>query len=242
METPTSNSSPQKPNPFEDPSNRPPGAAQEDAKQANPGGKKLALIIVGVVALIGIIGGSVWNFTSGDDNESGNDQQPAATSEDKGSAEESNSKTDMTAMDVRGDNNGGTNAPNGNPADSPSDSSADSPTSTPNASGAPALPDLSDPSKPKTQDGANKAAATAYNVFKLSEKGIHDNLKIQGYSEDQINKAIEKLNPDWNKQAVDMARQLSKGDSPMPKNQLKDMLTRNLGFTDEQAQYALDNM
>lgn len=39
-----------------------------------------------------------------------------------------------------------------------------------------------------------------------------------------------------------MARQLSKGDSPMPKNQLKDMLTRNLGFTDEQAQYALDNM
>lgn len=238
METPTSNPSPQKPNPFEDPSNRPPGAAQEDAKQANPGGKKLALIIVGVVALIGIIGGSIWYFTSGDDNESGNDQQPAATSEDKGSAEESNSKTDMTAMDVRGNNNGGTNAPDGNPADS----SADSPTSTPNASGAPALPDLSDPSKPKTQDGANKAAATAYNVFKLSEKGIHDNLKIQGYSEDQINKAIEKLNPDWNKQAVDMARQLSKGDSPMPKNQLKDMLTRNLGFTDEQAQYALDNM
>lgn len=241
METPTSNPSPQKPNPFEDPSTRPPGAAQEDAKQAKPGGKKLALIVIGVVALIGIIGGSVWYFTSGDD-ESGNDQQPAATSEDKGSAEESNSKTDMTAMDVRGDNNGGTNAPNGNPADSPSDSSADSPTSTPNASGAPALPDLSDPSKPKTQDGANKAAATAYNVFKLSEKGIHDNLKIQGYSEDQINKAIEKLNPDWNKQAVDMARQLSKGDSPMPKNQLKDMLTRNLGFTDEQAQYALDNM
>lgn len=238
METPTSNPSPQKPNPFEDPSNKPPGAAQEDAKQTKPGGKKLALIVIGVVALIGIIGGSVWYFTSGDDNESGNDQQPAATSEDKGSAEESNSKTDMTAMDVRGDNNGGTNAPDG----SPSDSSAESPTSTPNASGVPALPDLSDPSKPKTQDGANKAAATAYNVFKLSEKGIHDNLKIQGYSEDQINKAIEKLNPDWNKQAVDMARQLSKGDSPMPKNQLKDMLTRNLGFTDEQAQYALDNM
>lgn len=125
METPTSNPSPQKPNPFEDPSNKPPGAAQEDAKQTKPGGKKLALIVIGVVALIGIIGGSIWHFTSGDD-ESGNDQQPAATSEDKGSAEESNSKTDMTAMDVRGDNNGGTNAPNGNPADSPSDSSADS--------------------------------------------------------------------------------------------------------------------
>lgn len=94
---------------------------------------------------------------------------------------------------------------------------------------------------PKTQRQANDAAMIALK-FDLSEKGLRENLQLQGYSDNQITTAINKLDPDWNQQALNCARKLNETGSPLPEEELLEMLKTNSGFTEEQAQYAIDHL
>jgi SOS response regulatory protein OraA/RecX len=101
-----------------------------------------------------------------------------------------------------------------------------------------------DKKDPNINDSSNqkalKAAQAYINIFDDSKKEIRDQLKHDGYTDSQIQYAIENLVVDWNKEALDSAYSYLElfNDS---KKEIRDQLKHD-GFTDSQIQYALSNV
>ena len=197
---------------------------------------RLALIFIGAIVLVGILVAAIWHVANSKEHNHRINTQPAAAS-----AHQRPSSTSPTAP---------TTAPTNAPAkasNAPQSELNQYPTAETEATGSTAMEStestaIAQPTDaPKTQRQANDAAMTALK-FNLSEKGLRENLKLQGYSDKQITTAIEKLDPDWNQQALNCARKLNETGSPLPKDQLLKMLKTNSGFTEEQAQYAIDHL
>lgn len=209
--------------------------SQKDTLQ-DPINGRLALIFIGAIALVGILVAAIWYVANNKDYGRGINPQPAAASTHQRPA---NTSTTAPAPAQ-------TNAPV-KPANAPQSELNQYSTSESEATGSTAMDAaestaIAQPTDaPKTQRQANDAAMTALK-FNLSEKGLRENLQLQGYSDNQITTAIEKLDPDWNQQALNCARKLNETGSPLPEEDLLEMLKTNSGFTEEQAQYAIDHL
>lgn len=197
---------------------------------------RLALIFIGAIVLVGILVAAIWHVANSKDHSHSINTQPAAASAHQRPA--STSTTPPTTAP--------TNA-HAKASNAPQSELNQYPTAESEASGSTAMEStensaIAQPTDaPKTQRQANDAAMTALK-FNLSEKGLRENLQLQGYSDSQITTAIEKLDPDWNQQALNCARKLNETGSPLPKDQLLTMLKTNAGFTEDQAQYAIDHL
>ncbi|MGJ4168935.1 Ltp family lipoprotein [Corynebacterium macclintockiae] len=193
---------------------------------------KLAFLLIGAIVLIGIAVAAVWYTTNEKDHSQDGEAKPAVTS-----TENSDSGT-----------GGETSEANSGAMDSTASTAPAVPAASGATSGTPGIPtDLEDPNlippvdESKTQQEADDAAQMALD-FLSSEKMLRFQLKMQGFSEEQIKKSIEKLDPDWNQQALKAARKINEQGSPLPKDQLKYMLKVHQRFTEEQAQYAIDHL
>lgn len=197
---------------------------------------RLALIFIGAIVLVGILVAAIWHVANSKEHNHRINTQPAAAS-----AHQHPSSTSPTAPATAP-----TNAP-AKASNAPQSELNQYPTAETEATGSTAMEStestaIAQPTDaPKTQRQANDAAMTALK-FNLSEKGLRENLQLQGYSDNQITTAIEKLDPDWNQQALNCARKLNETGSPLPKDQLLKMLKTNAGFTEDQAQYAIDHL
>lgn len=193
---------------------------------------KLAFLLISAIVLIGIAVAAVWYTTNEKDHSQDGEAKPAVTS-----TENSDGSTD-----------GETSEANSGAMDSTASTAPAVPAASGATSGAPGIPtDLEDPNlippvdESKTQQEADDAAQMALDFFS-SEKMLRFQLKMQGFSEEQIKKSIEKLDPDWNQQALKAARKINEQGPPLPKDQLKYMLKVHQRFTEEQAQYAIDHL
>ncbi|OFT36450.1 hypothetical protein HMPREF3166_01060 [Corynebacterium sp. HMSC08A12] len=204
---------------------------QKDALQ-DPINGRLALIFIGAIVLVGLLVAAIWYVANNKDYGRGINPQPAAASAHQRPA--STSATEPANAPVKASN-------------APQSELNQYSTSESEATGSTAMEStestaIAQPTDaPKTQRQANDAAMTALK-FNLSEKGLRENLQLQGYSDDQITTAINKLDPDWNQQALNCARKLNESGSPLPEDQLLEILKTNSGFTEEQAQYAIDRL
>lgn len=217
------------------PDSTPQKDTQKESLQ-DPINGRLALIFIGAIVLVGILVAAIWHVANSKEHSHSINTQPAAASAHQRPASAS---TTPPA-------NAPTNAP-AKASNAPQSELNQYPTAETEATGSTAMEStestaIAQPTDtPKTQRQANDAAMTALK-FNLSEKGLRENLQLQGYSDDQITTAIEKLDPDWNQQALNCARKLNETGSPLPKDQLLEMLKTNSGFTDDQAQYAIDHL
>ena len=205
--------------------------SQKDALQAPINGR-LALIFIGAIVLVGILVAAIWYVANNKDYGRGINPQPAAASAHQRPA--SSSTTPPATAPAKA-----SNAPQSELNQYPTDESAVIGSTAMDAAEGTAIAQPTD--APKTQRQANDAAMTALK-FNLSEKGLRENLQLQGYSDNQITTAINKLDPDWNQQALNCARKLNETGSPLPEEELLEMLKTNSGFTEEQAQYAIDHL
>lgn len=193
---------------------------------------RLALIFIGAIVLVGILVAAIWHVANSKDHSHSINTQPAAASAHQRPA--STSTTPPANAPVKA-----SNAPQ---SELNQYSTAESEATGSTAMESTESTAIAQPTDaPKTQRQANDAAMTALK-FNLSEKGLRENLQLQGYSDDQITTAINKLDPDWNQQALNCARKLNETGSPLPEDQLLEMLKTNSGFTEEQAQYAIDRL
>lgn len=204
---------------------------QKDALQAPINGR-LALIFIGAIVLVGILVAAIWYVANNKDYGRGINPQPAAASAHQRPA--STSTTQPATAPAKA-----SNAPQSELNQYPTDESAVIGSTAMDAAEGTAIAQPTD--APKTQRQANDAAMTALK-FNLSEKGLRENLQLQSYSDNQITTAINKLDPDWNQQALNCARKLNETGSPLPEEELLEMLKTNSGFTEEQAQYAIDHL
>ncbi|WP_293818863.1 Ltp family lipoprotein [uncultured Corynebacterium sp.] len=217
------------------PDSTPQKDTQKDSLQ-DPINGRLALIFIGAIVLVGILVAAIWHVANSKEHNHGINTQSAAASADQHPS--SASPTEPSAAPA--------NAP-AKASNAPQSELNQYPTAETEATGSTAMDATESTAiaKPtdasKTQQQANDAAKIALK-FNLSEKGLRENLQLQGYSDNQIAQAIEELDPDWNQQALDCARKLNEAGSPLPKDQLLEMLKTNSGFTDEQAQYAIDHL
>ena len=193
---------------------------------------RLALIFIGAIVLVGILVAAIWHVANSKDHSHSINTQPAAASAHQRPA--STSTTPPANAPVKA-----SNAPQ---SELNQYSTAESEATGSTAMESTESTAIAQPTDaPKTQRQANDAAMTALK-FNLSEKGLRENLQLQGYSDDQITTAINKLDPDWNQQALNCARKLNETGSPLPEDQLLEMLKTNSGFTEEQAQYAINRL
>ena len=193
---------------------------------------KLAFLLIGAIVLIGIAVAAVWYTTNEKDHSQDGEAKPAVTSTENSD----------------GGTVGETSEANSGAMDSTASTAPAAPAASGATSGIPGIPtDLEDPNlippvdESKTQQEADDAAQMALDFFS-SEKMLRFQLKMQGFSEEQIKKSIEKLAPDWNQQALKAARKINEQGPPLPKDQLKYMLKVHQRFTEEQAQYAIDHL
>lgn len=208
---------------------------QKDALQ-DPINSRLALIFIGAIVLVGILVAAIWHVANSKEHNHRINTQPAAAS-----AHQRPSSTSPTAPTTAPTNAPAkaSNAPQSELNQYPTDEGAVIGSTAMDAAESTAIAQPTD--SPKTQQQAIDAAKIALK-FNLSEKGLRENLQLQGYSDDQITTAIEKLDPDWNQQALNCARKLNETGSPLPKEELLEILKTNSGFTEEQAQYAIDHL
>ena len=217
------------------PDNTPRNDRQKDTLQ-DPINSRLALIFIGAIVLVGILVAAIWHVANSKEHNHGINTQSAAASAHQHPS--SASPTEPSAAPA--------NAP-AKASNAPQRELNQYPTAETEATGSTAMEStessaIAQPTDAsKTQQQANDAAMTALK-FNLSEKGLRENLKLQGYSDDQITTAIDKLDPDWNQQALNCARKLNETGSPLPEEELLEMLKTNSGFTEEQAQYAIDHL
>lgn len=217
------------------PDNTPQNDRQKDTLQ-DPINGRLALIFIGAIVLVGLLVAAIWYVANNKDYGRGINPQPAAAS-----AHQRPASTSTTAPATEQ-----ANAP-AKASNAPQSELNQYPTAETEATGSTAMGStestaIAQPADaPKTQRQANDAAMTALK-FNLSEKGLRENLQLQGYSDDQITTAIDKLDPDWNQQALNCARKLNETGSPLPEEELLEMLKTNSGFTADQAQYAIDHL
>ena len=214
-------------------------APQKDTQKESlqdPINGRLALIFIGAIVLVGILVAAIWHVANSKEHSHSINTQPAAAS-----AHQRPASTSTTAPATEP-----ANAPV-KASNAPQSELNQYPTSESEATGSTAMEStestaIAQPTDaPRTQRQANDAAMTALK-FNLSEKGLRENLQLQGYSDDQITTAIEKLDPDWNQQALNCARKVNETGSPLPEEELLEMLKTNSGFTEEQAQYAIDHL
>lgn len=206
-------------------------APQKDTLQ-DPINGRLELIFIGAIVLVGILVAAIWFVANNKGYGRGINPQPAAASAHQHPA--STSTTAPANAPAKA-----SNAPQSelNQYSKPESEATGSTAMESTESTAIAQPT----DTPKTQRQANDAAMTALK-FNLSEKGLRENLQLQGYPDNQITTAIEKLDPDWNQQALNCARKLNETGSPLTEDELLEMLKTNSGFTAEQAQYAIDHL
>ncbi|MGJ4087689.1 MULTISPECIES: Ltp family lipoprotein [Corynebacterium] len=57
-----------------------------------------------------------------------------------------------------------------------------------------------------------------------------------------MNKSLEKIKPDWNKQAIKYARHLAEPLGTDDRDTIYNTMTEGVGFTHEQAEYGISNM
>ena len=208
--------------------NTPQNDRQKDTLQ-DPINGRLALIFIGAIVLVGILVAAIWHVANSKEHNHGINTQSAAAS-----AHQHPSSASPTE-------------PSATPANAPQRELNQYPTAETEATGSTAMDAaestaIAQPTDAsKTQQQADDAAKIALK-FNLSEKGLRENLQLQGYSDNQITTAIEKLDPDWNQQALNCARKLNETGSPLPEEELLKMLKTNSGFTEEQAQYAIDHL
>ncbi|MGJ4096136.1 Ltp family lipoprotein [Corynebacterium macclintockiae] len=209
--------------------------SQKDALQ-DPLNGRLALIFIGAIVLVGILIAAIWYVANNKDYGRGINPQPAAAS-----AHQRRASTSTTPLATEPANAPAkaSNAPQSELNQYPTDEGAVIGSTAMDAAESTAIAQPTD--SPKTQQQAIDAAKIALK-FNLSEKGLRENLQLQGYSDDQITTAIEKLDPDWNQQALNCARKLNETGSPLPEEELLEILKTNSGFTEEQAQYAIDHL
>lgn len=208
---------------------------QKDALQ-DPINGRLALIFIGAIVLVGILVAAIWHVANSKEHSHSINTQPAAASAHQRPASTS---TTAPATEPANAPAKASNAPQSELNQYPTAETEATGSTAMDAAESTAIAQPTDASK--TQQQANDAAKIALK-FNLSEKGLRENLQLQGYSDNQIAQAIEELDPDWNQQALECARKLNEVGSPLPKDQLLEMLKTNSGFTDEQAQYAIDHL
>lgn len=217
------------------PDNTPQNDRQKDPLQ-DPINSRLALIFIGAIVLVGILVAAIWHVANSKEHNHGINTQSAAASAHQHPS--SASPTEPSAAPANAPAKA-SNAPQSELNQYPTAETEATGSTAMDAAESTAIAQPTDASK--TQRQANDAAMIALK-FNLSEKGLRENLQLQGYSDNQITTAIEKLDPDWNQQALNCARKLNEAGSPLPKDQLLEMLKTNSGFTDDQAQYAIDHL
>lgn len=100
-----------------------------------------------------------------------------------------------------------------------------------------------DESATDKEKDAYDSARSYYAYDHLSEKGFHEQLEAEGYSDEEIQYALKRLNPDYNKMAVRCAKAYYDSKYAMSAQGLYDSLVDEWeGFTPEQAQYAIDHL
>lgn len=92
-----------------------------------------------------------------------------------------------------------------------------------------------------------KVAKMYADTMAISKASIYNQLvsSVNKFSEEEARKAFESLEADWKSFALDTARRYVKsmGDSGISKKSIYDQLTSEFdGFTDEEAQYAIENL
>lgn len=93
------------------------------------------------------------------------------------------------------------------------------------------------------QKDAYDSARDYYAYNHLSEKGFQEQLEFEGYSEEEIQYALKRLNPDYNKMAVRCAKAYYDSKYAMSAQGIYDSLVDEWeGFTPDQAQYAIDHL
>ncbi|MBK0330585.1 Ltp family lipoprotein [Brachybacterium sp. MASK1Z-5] len=96
---------------------------------------------------------------------------------------------------------------------------------------------------PDDKDAALGDAKTQSDFLYSSKKGIHDTLVFEGYSEETATYAVDHLDADWNKNALEKAK-LYKETGGMSDDDIHEQLTSEYGeqFTKEQADYAIKHL
>lgn len=108
---------------------------------------------------------------------------------------------------------------------------------------APKVKVQTDESATKKEKEAYDSARSYYAYDHLSEQGFHEQLEAEGYSDEEIQYALNRLNPDYNKMAVRCAKSYYDSKYAMSAQGLYDALVDEWeGFTSDQAQYAIDHL
>jgi hypothetical protein len=96
---------------------------------------------------------------------------------------------------------------------------------------------------PDDKDGALADAKTQSDILYSSKKGIHDTLVFEGYSDETATYAVDHLDADWNKNALEKAK-LYEETGGMSDDEIHEQLTSEYGeqFTKEQADYAIKHL
>ena len=76
--------------------------------------------------------------------------------------------------------------------------------------------------------------------FGYGPLSLQESLERDGFTSEQITYALENCNPDWKEQALKLAIHHTES-SGMPSENLYDLLIHHYGFSEKEAQYALDH-
>ena len=79
-------------------------------------------------------------------------------------------------------------------------------------------------------------------VFYFSENDLKEQLEFEGFQSDDVSDALAKLSVDWRQQALSAAKEYLDRNPVTMKGELFNLLTLAKGFTDEDAQYAVDSI
>lgn len=102
---------------------------------------------------------------------------------------------------------------------------------------------VTDESATQKQKEAYDSARSYYSWSDLSEKGFYEQLEAEGYTDEEIQYALNRLKPDYNKLAVRCAKSYYDSRYAMSAQGIYDELVDDWnGFTSEQAEYAVNNL
>lgn len=94
--------------------------------------------------------------------------------------------------------------------------------------------------KEQKQSEIQAKAMYYINNLALSKTGIIQQMKSEGYNEQELKEALNKLDVDWNEQAVKAANwYLSIYKNNIDREMMKQCLEKNEGFTSREVEYAL---
>lgn len=100
-----------------------------------------------------------------------------------------------------------------------------------------------DESATQKQKEAYDSARSYYSWDGLSEKGFYEQLEAEGYTDEEIQYALNRLKPDYNKMAVRCAKGYYDSRYAMSAQGIYDELVDDWnGFTPEQAEYAVNHL